>query len=258
VVRSRKYRAEVIAAVKTFRPVLTALKIREPEQHRPVFIAEFDHLHLLDLDFCSIEILLADLDECTGIFVSAYTKTGLLRNYIILHKSLFDISRWETREQLKITAVHEFCHFIAILYAATAVTIDVLKGRIIQRLNARIDRFPKETLIKIYNLLSARVPQEDQYFDELTDRHFRLDVEGETPDYNILFYHFMFSKDLLETDFTADKQAEFRRLIETGNKRNGEQAINLLIESIEKVALDKCVPFRLAFNQVLEWVHTYA
>jgi hypothetical protein len=153
-IRSRKYRAEVIAAVRTFRPVLAALKVREPNQHRPVFIAEFDHLHLLELDFCSIEILIADLDECTGMFVSSYTKSGLLRNYIIFNQSLFDKAKLETREQLKITGVHEFCHFIAILYAATAVTIDLLKQNILHRLNARIDRLPKDILIKIYNLLS--------------------------------------------------------------------------------------------------------
>ena len=257
-IRSRKYRAEVIVAVRTFRPVLAALKIRDPKQHRPVFIAEFDHLHLLELDFCSIEILLADLDECTGMFVSAYTKSGLLRNYIILNKSLFDDSKQETKEQLKITGAHEFCHVIAILYAATAVTIELLKEKILHRLNARIDRLPKETLIKIYNLLSNKAPQEDQFFEELTDKHFRLDIEGATPDYNIIFYHFMFSKDLFETEFTVEKQTEFKQLIETKDKQNEDKAINLLVEAIIKVAREKCVPYRLAFNQVLEWVHTYA
>jgi hypothetical protein len=171
---------------------------------------------------------------------------------------LFDPTKRETREQLKITGVHEFCHFIAIVYAATAFTVDQLKERILSRLNARIDRLPQKTLIKIYNLLSNKAPQEDQYFEELTDKHFRLDVEGETPDYNALFYHFMFSKDLFETDFTKLKQIEFKRLLETGDKQNEEKAINLLAESIEKVALDKCVPVRLAFNQVLEWIHVYA
>jgi hypothetical protein len=149
------YRTEVKSAVKAFRPVLAALKIRSPEQYRLVYIAEFDHLQLLDLDFCSVEILIAELDDCSGIFASAYTKTGLLRNYIILDSSLFDKSNNDIREQLKITGVHEFCHFIAIIYAATVgMTIESLKESIIKRLNARIDKLPKETLIKIYNRLS--------------------------------------------------------------------------------------------------------
>jgi hypothetical protein len=257
-IKSRKYRAEVIEAVRTFRPVLKALKIREPEQHRPVFIAEFDHLHLLELDFCSIEILIADLDECTGMFVSAYTKSGLFRNYIILNSWLFDAIQQDKREQLKITGIHEFCHFIAIVYAATTVTIDRLKETILRRLHARIDRLPKDTLIKIYNLLSNKAPAEDYFLEELTDKHFRLDIEGDTPDYNILFYHFMFSKDLFETEFTTEKQIEFKRLIETREKQNEEAAINLLVDSIAKVSKEKCVPYKLAFNQLVEWVHTYA
>jgi hypothetical protein len=86
----------------------------------------------------------------------------------------------------------------------------------------------------------------------LTDIHFRLDIEGETPDYNLLFYHFMFSKDLFETEFTAEKQAEFKRLIETKNRYNEEKAINLLVNAIPKVSKEKYVPYRLAFNQGLE------
>jgi hypothetical protein len=62
-IKSRKYREEVLAAVKTFRPVLMALKIREPKAQRTVFIAEFDHLHLLELDFCSIIMFSQELFE---------------------------------------------------------------------------------------------------------------------------------------------------------------------------------------------------
>jgi hypothetical protein len=72
--------------------------MREPEQERIVWLAEFEHLHLPEMDFCSIEILIANLDECTGMFVSSYTMSGLLRNYIILNKSLLDNSKKETKE----------------------------------------------------------------------------------------------------------------------------------------------------------------
>jgi hypothetical protein len=234
-----------------------ALKIREPKGHRPVYLAEFDHLHLLGLDCCSISVLIADLDECTGMFVCSYTKTGLLQNFIILNKSLFDSQKQECREQLKITGVHEFCHFIAIIYAATTVTTDRLKESILERLNSRIDKLPKDTLIKIYNLLSNKAPPEGQFFEELTDRHFRLDIEGDTPDYNVLFYHFMFSKDLFETDFTAEKQLEFKQLIESRDKQDANKAIELLVNSIRNVSREKSVPYGLAFGQILEWVHKY-
>jgi hypothetical protein len=234
-----------------------ALKMRDPVHSRPIFLAEFDHLHLLALDFCSIEILIADIGECTGMFISSYTKSGLLRNYIILNKSLLDSSEQADREQLKIIGVHEFCHFIAILYAANVVSIETLQERILQRLNGRIDKLPKETLINLYNLLANKASHEYPFFDELTDKHFRLGVEGDTPDYNILFYHFMFSKDLFETDFTPVKQAEFKRLVETKDEQDLATAVQLLLESIKTVSKEKCVPYKLAFNQVLEWVHSY-
>jgi Skp family chaperone for outer membrane proteins len=68
----------------------------------------------------------------------------------------------------------------------------------------------------------------------------------------------MFSKDLFETEFTVEKQAEFKRLIETKNKQNEEKAVNLVVNAISKVSQEKCVPYKLAFNQVLQWVHAYA
>jgi hypothetical protein len=105
-----------------------------------------------------------------------------------------------------------------------------LKEKILQRLNGQIDRLP----INLYNLLANKALDEYPFFDELTDKHFRLDIEGDTPDYNILFYHFMFPKDLFEADFTPEKQAEFKRLIEATDRQ--DEAIQLLIKSIETVS----------------------
>jgi hypothetical protein len=232
-----------------------ALKLRDPEHYRPVYIAEFDHLHLLELDSCSIEPLLADLDDCSGIFASAYTKTGLLQNYIILNRALFNRENQEIREQLKITGIHEFCHFVAIVYAATTrMEIETLKKSILKRLNAKIDKLPKETLIEIYTILSDERDKRDYFPEELTDKHFRLDIEGNTPDYNILFHHFMFSKELFETDFTKEKQDKFKELYK---KKDAKEAVEFLLESLKKVTQEKDVPYNLAFNQLLKWVHKY-
>jgi hypothetical protein len=255
-VKSRRYRAEVISAVKTFRPVLMALNIREL-QHRPVFLAEFDHLHLLDLDSCSIEVLIADLGECIGMFASAYTDTGLLRCYIILNRSLFEDKTTKVQQQLKITGIHEFCHFVAIIYAATTVSIKLLKENILSRLNAKIDKLPHENLIQIYNMLANDTDTTDSYPDELTDRHFRLDIEGETPDYNVLFYHFMFSKDLFETDFDETKQIEFKRLMHCKSGESQKKAVEILLASLKKITNEKHVPYKMALRQLMQWVHSY-
>jgi hypothetical protein len=245
----------VRSAIKAFRPVLMALKMREPKQYRPVYIAEFDHLHLLELDSCSIEIRIANLDDCSGMFISAYTQTGLLRNYIILDSSLFNRKEQAIREQFKIACIHEFCHFVAIVYAATTrMEIETLKESILKRLNAKLDKLPKETLIEVYNILSDERDKRDCFPEELTDKHFRLDLEGNTPDYNILFHHFMFSKELFETDFTKEKQNTFKELYKN---KDAKKAVAFLRESLKKVTQEKDVPYNLAFNQLLKWVHKY-
>jgi hypothetical protein len=232
-----------------------ALKIREPKNHRPVFFAEFEHLDLLGLDFCSVEILVADIGDCIGMFVCAYTKTKLLRNYIILNSSLFANEGHEVGEQRKITAVHEFCHFIAIVYMVTSVTLPKVKEKIAQRLNAKIDRLSNEAFIELYALLSSHAPRSPRPsgIDETTDQHFRLDYEDAALDYYLLFRHLLFSKDLFETEFDSAKQAEFKKLI----KNNKDKAISLLLTSLKKVTHDKWVPYPFAYEQLLEWVHTY-
>jgi hypothetical protein len=254
-VNPRRFRADVPAAVRDFRPILVSLNIRDRPKHRAVFIAEFDHLDLLNFDECSIQVLVADLDECIGMFISSSTTSGLCRCYIVLNKSLFDNTTTSGSEQLKITGVHEFIHFLAFLYAATTVDMSNLKESIRQRLNTKIDSLPHDRLIKIYNLLTDRAGHDEDPPEELTDKHFRLDIEGDTPDYNILFNNFMFSRDLFETDFTSEKQAEFKRLAETNQE---SKAIDLLIESLKRVASAKAVPFKLAYKQLMTWVRYYS
>jgi hypothetical protein len=253
-VNPRRFRADVPAAVRDFRPILVSLNIRDRTKHRAVFIAEFDHLDLLNFDECSIQVLVADLDECIGMFISSYTKSGLCRCYIVLNKSLFGNTTISGSEQLKITGVHEFTHFLAFLYAATTVELPKLKESICQRLNTRIDSLPHDRLIKIYNLLADRTGNDEDLPEELTDKHFRLDIEGDTPDYNILFNNFMFSRDLFETDFTSEKQTEFKKHVKANQE---SQAIEILVESLHRVSTAKAVPFKLAYKQLKTWIHHY-
>ena len=66
----------------------------------------------------------------------------------------------------------------------------------------------------------------------MTDKHFKLEVDCEVPDYILLFYQLLFSKDILDTDFNKDKQTEFKRLMQLGDKANVNTAASILIESI--------------------------
>jgi uncharacterized protein YeeX (DUF496 family) len=249
------YRTDVQAAVRIFRPVLKALNIRNSKKYRPVYFSEFLHLDFLNLDYCSIEILIADLDDCVGLFVSSYTKKKLLRNYLILNSSLFSEHR-EITEKLKITAVHEFCHFLAIIYALTTVSIEELKERIAARLTSKIDKLPNETIVELYTLLSSKAPKNTD-LDEATDKHFRLDYEDSTIDYYILFCHLLFSRELFETEFDIEKQKEFKHLFNQRAKNAQDRAIVLLLESLEKVCEEKSILYSFAYKQLIKWAYKY-
>jgi hypothetical protein len=218
-------------------------------------MAEFDTLHhLLNMDLCSVEVLVTDLDDCVGMFIPSY-KDELLRNYIVLDNSLFDISERKFQEHLKMVGIHEFCHFLAVIYSVTNIGVDNVREIIKERLNGRIDRLPLETLQKMFLSLSNKIPVENTgYIEELTDEHFRLGMEEETPNYRDLFCQFMFSKDLFETEFSTREQVEFGNLLIANDF---EKALVILMDSIEKICLEKDIPTQFAVNQVSKWLPSY-
>ena len=87
----------------------------------------------------------------------------------------------------------------------------------------------------------------------IPDAHFRLGYEGETPDYYLLFLHFMFSREIFEEYFDKERQSQFKDIFQTDE----DGAIGLLLESLRTAAADKDVPYALAKSQLLEWVHVY-
>ena len=79
------YRSDIKEAVRIFRPVLQGLKIRSEADHPVIYFAKFDDLNHLNLDECSVQVLVADIDA-SGMFAIKYTSQGLLRAYIILSR----------------------------------------------------------------------------------------------------------------------------------------------------------------------------
>jgi hypothetical protein len=80
-----------------------------------------------------------------------------------------------------------------------------------------------------------------------------LGIEGNTLDYNILFYHLMFSKELFETDFTKEKRDKFKDLI----NKDTEGAVNLLLASLNKISQEKDIPLKMAYKQLKSWIRSY-
>jgi hypothetical protein len=247
-----QYRNEIKEAVRIFRPVLKSLKIRNDTEHPIVRFVEFDHLRHLNLDECSVQVIVADT-KASGMFIAKYTEQGLFQAYIILSRKLYDNQDKETREMRKIAGVHEFVHFIAAVYVATVTGTIELRAKLLNRLQDNVRNLPESNLMLLYNALKSNIEQEN-IPPELTDEHFRIGDEGQTPDYNLLFLHFMFTRELFEEYFDKDSQSRFKELLKAGD--NGE-ATSLLIDTLNRAASDKDVPLKMATNQLMQWVHVY-
>jgi hypothetical protein len=230
--------------------VLQGLKIRNQDDHPVVFFAQFDELNHLALDECSVQVLVAAIDTL-GMFVIKYTKEGLLRAYIILSYKLYNNPNM--KELRKIAGVHEFVHFIAIVYVATVTGTPALRSRLLERLQRTVKKLPGANLLTLYTALTSKVETKNIPV-ELTDSHFRLGDEGSTPDYELLFLHFMFSRELFESYFNKEKQDQFKTLTTEGNN---DDAIQLLVTALNEAAKDKDVPVTMALIQLMDWVHVY-
>jgi hypothetical protein len=232
--------------------VLQGLKIRSRADHPVIFFAEFDELNHLNLDECSVQVLIADINT-SGMFAIKYSNQGLLRAYIILSHKLYDNPKKAMKELRKIAGVHEFVHFIAVVYVATVTGTASLRSQLLERLQRTVKKLPGADLLTLYNALTSKV-RTDDVPGELTDTHFRLGYEGSTPDYELLFLHFMFSRELFETYFDTAKQTQFKDFNATNDDK---KALQILTDALYEAANDKDVPIKLALNQLLEWVHVY-
>jgi hypothetical protein len=231
------YRSKIKEAVRIFRPVLQGLKVRSEADHPVVFFAGFDVLKHLNLDECSVQVLIADIDT-SGMFAIKYTSERLLRAYIILSSKLY--GNKAMKELRKIVGVHEFVHFIAVVYVATVTGTTSLREVLLERLQHTVKKLPGADLLTLYNALTSKV-NVDNVPGELTDTHFRLGYEGPTPDYELLFLHFMFSRELFEVYFDAVKQTQFQNFTAAGDEKN---ALRLLTEALYSAAKAKDVPVR--------------
>ena len=250
-----QYRNDPKTAVRIFRPILQELHVRDLSNKRPVFLAAFDHLAFLSLDYCSIQFAVGKIDA-SGIFLIKYTKQGLLRAYIILNENLYvDNNNGGIKEFRKIAAVHEFVHFIAILFVATVTKTVSLRSTLLTRLHNKVQKFWGPNSLQLYYALTGKETIPEYTHPELTDAHFRIGYEGPTPDYEVLFLHFLFSRELFETYFGEDIQNQFKQLYADPTTRN--DAIKLLLQTLSTAASAKDVPINTARNQLFEWVHVY-
>lgn len=248
------YRTNITDAVRFFRPVLIQLSLRKKENQREVYLAEFDHLDMLNIDKWIIIVLRADLQKSDGMFFCQKITGGVIICYIVLKESLYSDS---TLERVKIAGVHEFCHFMAMLYLLTATTNEVHRdGMLKRRLIGKIDDLNTEALNRFFGALNEK-DYAIEIVPELTDKHYQLDGDGETVKYDELFKHLMFSKELFDEYFKLEQQQKFKTLINDATEEINIQGVSFYKDCVNNVAKEKSVPFKLAWEQALLWVKKY-
>lgn len=242
------YRTNIATAVKYFRPVLSRLRLRS-KNSQSVYLAEFDHLEMLGLDHCIITVIYANLKTASGLFFCR--KEGeIIECFIVLNDSL-DIKK------TKIAGVHEFCHALAILYTITLISTEELKDRLFDRLSKEIDELNTEALNKLYSALNSYKDKANVEDFEFPDSHFRLNCEGDTVDYSMLFRHLLFSKELFDETFTKNEREEFKNLMNSNNEQENNEGAVMYINKAKEIAKNKDVPERLAVSQAISWAKEY-
>jgi hypothetical protein len=233
--------------------VLKRLSLRKKEKQRKVFLAEFDHLDILNVDKWVIIVLRADLQKSDGMFFCQKGNNGLIKCYIVLKYSLYNEA---VLERVKIVGVHEFCHFMAMLYLLTAITDESQRDGILKRrLVGKIDDLNTEALNRFFGALNEK--EYAEIIPELTDEHYRLEGDGDTVKYDELFKHLMFSKELFDEYFVQEEQERFRILMNDDKENKNIQGVELYREIVSRTAKDKSVPLKLAWEQALLWVKKY-
>lgn len=250
--RADAYRTDVNTAVRFFRPVLAKLNIRNADKQKPVYLAEFDHLDFLNMDYCVVTVLLADMKDTKGLFFCRKTEQ-ICYFYIVINVSLY---KDENLEKVKMVGVHEFCHFMALLYSLSATVIEHQRDVMTERLSQKIDELNNKSLDRFYSALN-NFEKDNDYVPELDDDHFRLGYEGNTADYDVLLKNFLISKELFDEYFTPEKQEKFRKLMDTTDDAQIGKALLLFSETVNAVAKAKSIPRNFAFKQAISWVKEY-
>ena len=99
--------------------------------------------------------------------------------------------------------------------------------------------------------------KDNNELQDFEDSHFRLGFEGETVDYDVLFKHFLFSKELFEKYFDKKKQQQFTSLIKSQNEKQILEAFQLYVDTVVIAANDKSVRKDFAKKQAFTWASDY-
>jgi len=245
------FNTDLESAVTCFRPILQRLKIRQGVTGLPVFLSLFPHLWNLNKNcIWVVTVLKANMPDCRAKFLSQYhEKSKVMECFIILSDACF-INAKVPNEIRKAIMVHEFCHFLALIYASVSTTEETLQERLKDRLSKTIDELTNEQVVKFYQLLNKVRPFSDDFttFEQTRDDHFRLNCESLDLSYTDLFKNFLLSRQMFDEFFLKEDKELFYNLLREGNN---EEAYNLYIGVSKRIAQEKWLTENFAANQAI-------
>jgi hypothetical protein len=173
-----------------------------------------------------------------------------MEGYIILDEIFFTGTK-VPNEIRKAVSVHEFCHFLALLYASISTTEEILRERLRERLSKIIDELTNEQVIKLYQLLNKMRPLSDEFstFELTRDDHFRLNCENLDLSYSDLFKNFLLSRQMFDEFFHKEDREKFFFLLKEGKT---QEALDMYFKIAETIAREKWLPEQFAKNQAID------
>jgi hypothetical protein len=238
------------SAVTCFRPILQRLKIREENTGTPVLLSSFPHLWPLgNISNWVITILKANLVDSRAKFISRYhEKSKIMECYIILDNIFYTNAR-VPREMRKLVAVHEFCHFLALMYACISTSEETLQEILKKRLSMVIEDLNNIQVQALYQFVNQLKPLDDfSDFEQTKDEHFRLNCEDLSLSYTDIFKYFLLSRQLFDEFFPKKDRENFFNLL---RNENTQEAYNFYFDTAKNIAQKKWLTEKFAINQAI-------
>lgn len=243
-------------ALKTFRPLLKALKLQEVKSEPfTVFASGFKIFNRYNMANCVIVVKTKEFTnkDDRGIFIWQYdAETNFYALYIVLNPLLFAQSDIETRIKRKATGIHEFTHCVAAMMTFSRLQskalIQIMHDRMAQQIHS-LDKNSLELLLKeLTKPYNADIKENVPVFP---DDHFRTGGEDFTGLYDELVRNFLLSYELFcEQDFfNTEKQKQFKDFLKN-NKQ--EEALKLLISVIEPLSNQKALSIHFIIQRINE------
>ncbi|MEE1211320.1 MAG: hypothetical protein UHO11_02380 [Treponema sp.] len=243
-------------ALKTFRPLLKALKLQEiGTVPTTVFTSSFQIFNRYNMANCVILVkckTFTNKDD-RGIFVWQYdAETNMYALHIIINSILCENEELETRIKRKATGVHEFTHCVAAMMIFSRLQskalIEILHSRMAKAIHS-LDKVALENLFR--ELTMTYADRQKENFSAFPDEHFRITGEDFTGSYEDLNRNFLLSYELFcENEyFNESKQIQFRDMIKL---RQNREAVNILVSVIQPLAESKALSPHFIVQRIQE------